>query len=78
MLFISNGTAKTKLAILAFLYLKKSVLFAVDSDGESTCDNDVSSCDYSDGFQVVEELAANNTLFVEEFLRVFTKMIEKV
>ena len=50
----------------------------MDSDGESTCDNDVSSCDYSDGFQVVEELAANNTLFVEDFLRVFTKMIEKV
>ena len=50
----------------------------MDSEGDSTCDNDVSTCDYSDGFQVVEELAANNTLFVEEFLRVFTKMIEKV
>ena len=52
--------------------------FIVDSDGESTCDEDVSSCDYSGGAQVVEELAASNNQFVEEFLSVFTKMIEKV
>ena len=49
----------------------------MDLNGESTCDDDVSSCDYSDGYRVVEELAANNTQFVEEFIRVFTKMIEK-
>ena len=51
---------------------------AVDENGESTCGDDVRRCPGSPGESIVKELASNNDQFVEEFIDVFTKMIEKV
>ena len=53
-------------------------LNTVDKNGESACGDDVRSCPSSPGESVVTELATNNDQFVEEFIHVFTKMIEKV
>ena len=54
------------------------LMHIVNEAGESVCSEDVSECEYSNGTQVVEELAASNAIFVQEFIQVFTKMIEKV
>ena len=53
--------------------------FTVNDAGVSqTCVNDVSNCGFSPGKETVETLAADNDVFVEEFIVAFTKMIEKV
>ena len=53
--------------------------FAVNDAGVSqTCVNDVNNCAFSPGKETVETLAADNDVFVEEFIVAFTKMIEKV
>ena len=54
------------------------LLYAVDENGESTCSDDVRRCSGSPGESIVKELVSNNDQFVEEFIDVFTKMIEKV
>ena len=55
-----------------------SFLTQLMKNGESTCGDDVRRCSGSPGESIVKELASNNDQFVEEFIDVFTKMIEKV
>ena len=50
----------------------------VDSDGHADCRDDVSKCDDSSTEPYVTKLSEDNDKFVEDFIDVFTIMIENV
>ncbi len=51
---------------------------SANGDGVSVCTNDVSDCADSPSANIVRQLANNDNLFMESFIDVFTKMINKV
>ena len=78
----SNGDGKIYHILINSLYnwYQRNIRFfiIVDANGLSSCSTNVANCADSPGKDTVEALAADNDAFIEEFIAVFTKMIEKV
>ena len=61
------------------IHVKVAFTYSADANGNDTaCKNWLSNCPHSETAADVMELAEDKNKFIEEFIDVYTKMLEKV